>query len=211
MIISVPKRWLELDPLDLPSKSIVEKKSLPECSCVYFLKQENEIVYVGQTNNLYKRIKSHTKIKQLKNIDIIISWDKVKNSYMISWVEVKDLCEAYDLERFFIDKFKPRLNINIPNRNSLRPISEYLRYMCIDEHDLTEEAINKRMKKNKSSKNLSCNYDVSFLSPSDQYLLHYIEKLYFSFSDIADRLGVSSGAISQRYSRIEKNLISKYN
>ncbi|MHC5768088.1 MAG: GIY-YIG nuclease family protein [Nostoc sp.] len=201
MIISVPKRWLELEPLALPSKSIVEKKSLPECSCVYFLiKQENEIVYVGQTNNLYKRIKSHEKIKQLKNIDIIISW-----------VEVKDLCEAYDLERFFIDKFEPRLNKDVSNLNSLRPTSEYLCYMCIKENDLTEEAINKRMRKNKISKNLSCNYDVSFLSPSDQYLLRYIEKLYFSFSDIASRLGVSRGAISQLYSRIEKNLISKYN
>ncbi|MHC5938854.1 hypothetical protein [Nostoc sp.] len=83
--------------------------------------------------------------------------------------------------------------------------------MWIDENDLTEEAINKRMKKNKISKNLSCNYDVSFLSPSDQYLLRYIEELYFSFSDIAYRLGVSSGAISQRYSRIKKNLISKSN
>ena len=210
MIISPPKRWLELDPLYLPSKSIVEKKSLPKCSCVYFIRQKNEIVYVGRTNNLYERFRSHHKVKQIKNIDII-SWDEVKNSYMISWVEVKDLCEAYNLEGFFIDKFKRGLNINVPNLNSLRPLSEYLRYMWIDENDLTEEAINKRMKKNKISKNLSCNYDVSFLSPSDQYLLRYIEELYFSFSDIADRLGVSSGAISQRYSRIEKNLISKYN
>jgi hypothetical protein len=199
MIISVPKRWLELDPLDLPSKSIVEKKSLSKCTCVYFLRQKNKIVYVGQTNNLYERIKSHEKIKQLENIDII------------SWVEVKDLCEAYNLEGFFIDKFKPRLNKNFPNLNSLRPTSQHLRYMWIDEKELTEEAINKRMKKNKISKNLSCNYDVSFLSPSDQYLLRYIEKFYFSFSDIAYRLGVSSGAISQLYSRIEKNLISKYN
>ncbi|MHC5746120.1 MAG: GIY-YIG nuclease family protein, partial [Nostoc sp.] len=176
----------------------------------FFIKQENEIVYVGQTNNLYKRIKSHEKIKQLENIDTI-SWDEVKNSYIISWVEVKDLCEAYNLEVFFIDKFKPRLNKDVSNLNSLRPTSEYLRYMCIKENDLTQEAINKRMKKNKISKNLSCNYDVSFLSRSDQYLLRYIEELYFSFSDIAYRLGVSRGAISQLYSRIEKNLISKSN
>jgi hypothetical protein len=196
----IPKRWLELDPLDLPSKSIVEKKSLSKCSCVYFLRQKNEIVYVGQANNLYERInKSHEKIKQLENIDII------------SWVEVKDLCEAYKMESFFIDKFKPCLNINVPNRNSLRPLSEHLHYMWIYEHELTEEAINKRMKKNKISKNLSYNYDVSFLSPSDQDLLRYIEKYNFSFSDIAYRFGVSSGAISQLYSRIEKNLISKYN
>lgn len=167
-------------------------------------------MYVGQANNLYKRIKSHEKIKQLKNIDTIY-WDEVKNSYMISWVEVSDLCEAYNLERFFIDKYKPRLNINIPNPYSLRPISEYLRYVHFKENELTEEAINKRRKKNKSSKNFSYNYDVSFLSPSDQNLLHYIEELYFSFSDIAHKLGISSGAISQRYSRIGKNLISKYN
>jgi len=46
-----------VNPLTLPSLSLQERRSLPECAAVYFVLNSNdEILYIGGTVNLAQRI-----------------------------------------------------------------------------------------------------------------------------------------------------------
>ncbi len=63
-------------------------------SGVYFLFDENEIVYIGQSRNIYRRINHHTRFK----------WGS------FSFIEAKEGRESRELEKHYIDKFKPKYN-----------------------------------------------------------------------------------------------------
>lgn len=74
---------------------IANSMSVPDTSGVYFLIRDGAIVYVGQSNNVYSRVRSHKKDKTFDRIAVIECKEK----------------ELLHLEKLYIKKFKPILNV----------------------------------------------------------------------------------------------------
>lgn len=94
---------ISLDPLQLPSTPLTDRKKLPTCVAIYFAIDANgRILYVGKARNLAARWKNHHRLPQLKEIDraspVRIAWQ--------AWNE-ENLSEA---ERRLITNFQPLLN-----------------------------------------------------------------------------------------------------
>ena len=66
-----------------------------EIYCVYLLIDESEIIYIGCSQNIYKRLKQHKYQKEFKHVDIIACNDERK---------------ARRIEHELIFKFKPKFN-----------------------------------------------------------------------------------------------------
>jgi len=85
---------------NLKSKTEILKGATPinSLSGIYFLMSNNEIVYVGQSKNIYARIHSHSTSKKFDSV---------------SWV----LCDATErsaMETAYIMLYEPKLNGRIP-------------------------------------------------------------------------------------------------
>ena len=94
---------ISLNPLQLPSVSLANRKKLPTCSAIYFAIDENDrILYVGKTQNLVERWNNHHRLYKLEEIDkecpVRLAWK--------AWNE-EDLAEA---EKSLIINFQPLLN-----------------------------------------------------------------------------------------------------
>lgn len=61
---------------------------------IYFLLKDNQVVYIGQTNNIFNRIKGHQKNKEFNNVAYITT-TKDKANY---------------LENYYIIKYEPFYN-----------------------------------------------------------------------------------------------------
>jgi excinuclease UvrABC nuclease subunit len=78
---------------------------IPDEQGVYFfLNYDGEVVYVGETMNIKKRIKDHN-----------IFWDHRKEIISVSWLV---LPQGHEVERFILEKayimyYKPKLNTEI--------------------------------------------------------------------------------------------------
>lgn len=93
---------------DFKIKILIKKQSLvSNISCLYFLINDEEIVYIGQSKNLTSRIKQH------KN-------DKKFNSF--SFIEFKE--NLNEEEAFFILLFNPIYNRAIPQNNKYLLLNE---------------------------------------------------------------------------------------
>lgn len=87
----------------LPSLSLSQRISLPECPAIYFaLDSRNRVLYIGQATNLVARWKNHHREYHLEEIDkdypVRIAWQV--------WNE-EGLNEA---EKYLIENFQPLLN-----------------------------------------------------------------------------------------------------
>jgi hypothetical protein len=92
-----------LDPFQLPSLPLAERKKLPDCAAIYFaIDANNRVLYVGKAKKLVARWKNHHRLYKLEEIDkecsVRIAWQ--------AWNE-EDLDEA---ERSSIKRFQPLLN-----------------------------------------------------------------------------------------------------
>jgi excinuclease UvrABC nuclease subunit len=92
-----------LDPLQLTSVPLAERKQLPDCAAIYFaIDSNNRVLYVGKAKNLAARWRNHHRIHKLEEIDkefsVRLAWQ--------AWNE-EDLGEA---ERSSIKRFQPLLN-----------------------------------------------------------------------------------------------------
>ncbi|WP_375494649.1 GIY-YIG nuclease family protein [uncultured Nostoc sp.] len=59
---------LKINPLELPFVSFQERKILPASPGIYFaISSNDEILYIGRSNNLRNRWKSHHRAVQLKS------------------------------------------------------------------------------------------------------------------------------------------------
>ncbi len=103
---------ISLDPLELPSVSLADRKQLPTCSAIYFaIDASNRILYIGQAQNLVVRWKSgHHRLYQLEEFD-------QESSVRITWKawNQEDLTVA---EKSLIRHFQPLLNnteVKTPN------------------------------------------------------------------------------------------------
>lgn len=90
---------LVINPFELPSAPLSERKSLPDCSAVYFVAQGVQILYIGQTTNLFRRFSTHHRMSDFLDLD----------NAQILWVRTNpDLLEKYEAD--LIKHFNPLLN-----------------------------------------------------------------------------------------------------
>ncbi len=93
-----------------PSTNQYEYKNdeIPKVGGVYFIFNKNdEIVYIGTSSNIQKRIASHLGKNKNKYAGIT-NKDDIQ---MISFIEsYKLLQDRHIVERFYIDKYKPKYN-----------------------------------------------------------------------------------------------------
>ena len=92
-----------LDPLQLPSVSLADRKQLPTCAAIYFaIDARNRVLYVGKAKNLAARWKNHHRLYKLEEID---KESPVRLAWQV-WNQ-EDLSEA---EKSLIVNFQPLLN-----------------------------------------------------------------------------------------------------
>lgn len=89
----------DIDPFSLPSALLQNRAYLPNRGGVYFVIERALILYIGQTNNLQKRWRSHHRFPQLDG----------KKEVLISWLECPEN-ERFELERDLIRLHSPLLN-----------------------------------------------------------------------------------------------------
>lgn len=109
-----------LNPFELSSVSLCERKHLPSCTAIYFaIDSQNRILYVGKAKNLAARWKNHHRLHALENIDrehpVRLAWQ--------AWNE-ESLNEA---EKILILSHQPLLNntkveipVVIPSEHTVR-------------------------------------------------------------------------------------------
>lgn len=85
---------------DLTKTPISEMKMLPDIGCVYFIFSNGELLYVGSTNSLLKRIQSHHRLRQF------LLYDAAE----IGWIESTSGVERKEWEQHFISTLNPPLN-----------------------------------------------------------------------------------------------------
>ncbi|MBD2416101.1 GIY-YIG nuclease family protein [Nostoc calcicola FACHB-3891] len=90
-----------VNPLTLPSLSLQERRSLPECAAVYFVLNGNEILYIGGTVNLAQRWLAHHRWHQLVEMG---------DGIRLAWLECSEPALLLEVETALIKHFQPRLN-----------------------------------------------------------------------------------------------------
>ncbi|MEO0684746.1 MAG: GIY-YIG nuclease family protein [Cyanobacteria bacterium J06649_11] len=91
----------EINPLTLPSIPLLERTQLPNCSAIYFVMQDECVLYIGRTINLAQRWEAHHKWDQL-----VARGTPVK----IAWLECRDESLLTQIETALIRQFAPELN-----------------------------------------------------------------------------------------------------
>jgi len=84
---------------NLPFVSFVELKLLPEVKGIYFIVEDNDILYVGMSRNIKKRLMTHTRRSFIH---------KKNKSSVVHYLLVEDDKERQKLEYNLIKTFKPR-------------------------------------------------------------------------------------------------------
>lgn len=98
-----------INPQSLPSLPFERRGSLPEHSAVYFVLQDDRILYIGRTVNLMKRWRSHPRKYQFKDTTSAIK---------IAWLKCSDPKLLPSIEIALIHFFKPEFNESLPGSNT---------------------------------------------------------------------------------------------
>ena len=109
MVIQASK----INPSTLPSAVAAGRKHLPRRPAVYFVLDGENILYIGQSSNLFKRFVNHETWKEMGSIDRI----------RIAWVE----CEQDDLSKLesaLISRFRPDLNSNFSTTDKIPSVTD---------------------------------------------------------------------------------------
>lgn len=91
----------EINPLTLPSLPLSERKQLPNCPAIYFVMQDEHILYIGKTINLTLRWATHNRLKQFA---------KMAGNIRVAWLECSDTTLLRKIEAALIEQFEPELN-----------------------------------------------------------------------------------------------------
>ncbi len=90
-----------IDPLQLPSLSLLERRSLPNCPAIYFALLGKRVLYIGRSVNLAQRWLSHHRWNQLT---------RMYPTARIAWIECSDSELLPQIEAALIEQFNPELN-----------------------------------------------------------------------------------------------------
>lgn len=92
----------EINPLKLPSLPLVERSQLPKLASIYFVLQEETVLYIGRAINLFDRWTCHHRFEELRYLqNVKISWLEFHNASVDLLVNV---------EKILIKHFRPKLN-----------------------------------------------------------------------------------------------------
>lgn len=85
---------------------------IPKVKAVYFLMNDDELLYIGQTQHLRSRIERHFITKNLRIFvgNVRITEDEFNGLYFI---EVEDDLSRKIMELCYIYKYQPKLNVSI--------------------------------------------------------------------------------------------------
>ncbi len=89
-----------VNPADLPSLPLDERKALPDTPAIYFVLAADTVLYIGQSVNVRQRWLAHHRFAQLNEY----------GGCRIAWMTVDDASLLDDLERACIAHFSPILN-----------------------------------------------------------------------------------------------------
>ena len=114
----------------LPSLAFEHRYDLPPIPAMYFvLSEQREIVYIGETENLNARWKSHHRARQMAS-----------GGYRIHWREMTDPAARTIAERGAIAYFRPTWNRTEVPVSEMKRVEAYIndvaRYMEIDPREL---------------------------------------------------------------------------
>jgi predicted GIY-YIG superfamily endonuclease len=94
---------LSINPLELPSLSLDERRHLPDCAAVYFaIDAQDRILYIGKANRLVTRWQNHHRRHKLQEMHQI-------SPVRLAW-QVWSLADLAEAERSAIQQFHPLLN-----------------------------------------------------------------------------------------------------
>lgn len=85
-----------------PSIQLIYRAFLPRKSCVYFVYDETNVVYVGQTVNLKERWEGHHLISSLED-----------KKHRIGWIEIDESLLLF-VETYLIGFWNPKFNVLKP-------------------------------------------------------------------------------------------------
>lgn len=94
----------EGDCLEFENKSL-----LPKVPAIYFVLEDEEIIYIGQAKNLLSRWRTHNLTKQFKELPGKIT---------IAWLQCEDLNVLRPVETALIESIRPRFNTSIRGETS---------------------------------------------------------------------------------------------
>lgn len=119
----------------LPSLAFEHRGDLPPIPALYFaLNEQRMIVYIGETENLRSRWRSHHRARQM-----------AQGNYRIHWIEMPDADARSSAEREAIAYFRPLWNrTEIPVADMKRVetyINDVARYMEIDPRELVSKIL----------------------------------------------------------------------
>jgi transposase len=98
-LIERKSEW-HVEPEQLVSKAVSYQRLLSESRYVYFLIDNDEIVYVGMSDTVQSRLHAHTKDKKFTKV---------------TWMKVKAHDQKY-IEAYYIMTLKPKYNKFLPVR-----------------------------------------------------------------------------------------------
>ena len=108
------------------SKNIKFNKTNTETWKVYFLIDNNKVVYIGCTNNIIKRLDSHANWYNPYNSVRTKMYVGKKEFDSYRYIEINDKTKAYKLESKLIKKHQPKYN----KINYYRWVSTGKKYVC---------------------------------------------------------------------------------
>lgn len=119
----------------LPSVTLQQRRELPEVGGVYFVVDEKlVVVYVGQTENLNGRWRSHHRAPQMST-----------GAYRIHWKQIDDPQERARIEQQCIDYLRPLWNRSEVPVSEQRRLNAYIndvaRHLGIPPHDLVYQIL----------------------------------------------------------------------
>lgn len=94
-------------------------KNIPLIKGIYFIFTDEELVYIGKSNNIVLRILTHFS----SNDNPLINYSDIKRT---SFIEVEDSKELHNLEKYAIRHFKPKWNRTGVKTVKNTPIEENL-------------------------------------------------------------------------------------
>ena len=93
-----------ISPNELPSLPLLECENLPSIAAVYFVMNEAEIYYIGQSKNIKQRFSNHEVMKEIKD----------KTGIKVAWLKCC-ISNLRGIEKAAITSFMPKLNRAFPS------------------------------------------------------------------------------------------------
>lgn len=93
-----------INPFALASLPLADRGQLPSVSAIYFVLKDDQVLYIGETSNLYQRWLAHHRWNQLQ-----AKAEQVR----IAWLECSKISLLSEIEKALIKHFQPSLNNSV--------------------------------------------------------------------------------------------------